>query len=337
MELAYPWLAAVGIVIMLVLAIVPLKKKSNYIEGKKVANIEQVEQTELYRKLKRRYKIVNFCAVGCLFTAIVVALVLASRPAKVEQINRELRNRDIFMCLDTSTSVDHLNVELCHKLKEVVKKLDGERFGITIFIGRAVLLVPLTNDYDYVMENLDKLTRSIELSIKEDEEGYEVDIVGEEYELYRFRYEGTIIEQGSSLIGDGLASCLYNFPDLTKNTDRSRLIIFATDNELNGTPYVSLTEATDLCKKNKVKVYGIAPENVEEEAEFISAMEKTGGKYYKYTSEQIIDDLIKDIEKTDKSVMNKIDTVIYDKPEMLFGVMAVFLILYFVLSKVAKR
>ena len=339
MELTYPWIGIVGIIVVLVLAIIPFRRKGSYKEGKKVANIELVEQTELYKKLKRRYTILNICSVVCLVGAMVTALVLASRPAKVSKVNTELRNRDIFMCLDISASVDELNLELCGKLKEVVKGLDGERFGITIFNGQAVLLVPLTTDYDYVLATLDKLEAAIKDSIENiDEEGY-VDIENYDPALFSFKYDGTSVSdgRGSSLIGDGLASCLYNFPDLKENSDRTRLIIFATDNELNGEPYVTVTQAADLCRKNGVKVYGITPEIVEEEAEFKSAMELTGGAYYKATSSDVVDTLIADIQKTEKSVMNKIDIVIDDKPQILFGVMASFLAMYFVFSKLAKR
>ena len=66
--------------------------------------------------------------------------------------------------MDISSSVDELNVELCAKLKEVVRRLDGERFGITIFNAKSVLLVPLTNDYEYVLGTLDKLEKSFEVS-----------------------------------------------------------------------------------------------------------------------------------------------------------------------------
>ena len=338
MELTYPWIGIVGIIVVIVLAIIPFKRKGSYKEGKKVANIELVEQTELYKKLKKRYAILNICTVTCLVGAMITALILASRPAKVSKINTELRNRDIFMCLDISASVDKLNLELCGKLKDVVKGLDGERFGITIFNGQAVLLVPLTTDYDYVLAMLDKLEASIVNSIENIDEEGNVDIENYDVNLFNFKYDGTYSDgRGSSLIGDGLASCLYNFPDLKENSERTRIIIFATDNELNGEPYVTVPQAADLCRKNGVKVYGIAPVNVVEEAEFKSSMELTGGGYYKADSSDVVDTLIEDIQKTEKSVMEKIDIVINDKPQILFVVMVAFLAMYFVLSKLAKR
>ena len=110
-----------------------------------------------------------------------------------------------------------------------------------------------------------------------------------------------------------------------------------TDNDLNGTPYVSLTEASELCKNNNVKVYGIVPDIVENEAEFKSAIENTGGTYYRGTSDKMVNNLVEDIEKTNKSKLEKIDIVINDKPQILFGVMVIFLSMYFVLSRIAKR
>ena len=59
MELAYPWIGIVGVIVVIVLAIIPFRRKISYKEGKKVANIELVEQTELYKKLKRRYRILK--------------------------------------------------------------------------------------------------------------------------------------------------------------------------------------------------------------------------------------------------------------------------------------
>ena len=66
-------------------------------------------------------------------------------------------------------------------------------------------------------------------------------------------------------------------------------------------------------------------------------MEKTGGKYYKRTSDKTYDELIADIEKTDKSDLDMVETVMYDKPEMIFSVMLIFMAIYFILSKVIKK
>jgi hypothetical protein len=84
-------------------------------------------------------------------------------------------------------------------------------------------------------------------------------------------------------------------------------------------------------------VYGIAPEYVVDEEAYKSSVEKTGGTYYKCTSDKIVDQLVSDIQKTDKSDLDMIETVIYDKPKMIFGIMIFFLAIYFVLSRVVKK
>lgn len=336
MELINPWILYVGIPVIIVLAVLRLNGKSAYTDGKKVANTELIEQTELYKKLKRQYKIYGTTALISLLLAIACGIVLLSRPAKVEQVNTELQNRDIFLCMDISSSVDELNVEMCAKLKEVVKELDGERFGISIFNAKSVLLVPLTNDYEYVMEILDKLQGSFEESLKLYDENFDYMSDDFDYVLYNYKYEGTLSDEGSSFIGDGLASCLYNFPDLTENTDRSRIIIFTTDNELNGTPYVTVEEASGLCKKNDVKVFAVAPDNVVDESEFKASVESTGGKYYRSSSADSFDKLIDDIEETETSALTTIETLIYDQPEIAVICMVVFMSVYFALSRKVK-
>ena len=112
MKLIYPWVIAVGVVVLIGLAVFGRKKKSTYKEGKKVANTDFIEETQLYQKLKRQYHIFSTMALLCLFIAIVCGFVLLSRPARVEQVNTELRNRDIFLCMDVSVSMDELNVEI---------------------------------------------------------------------------------------------------------------------------------------------------------------------------------------------------------------------------------
>ena len=336
MELTYSWVVGVGIALVIILAVFVRNKKDVYKEGKKVANTELIEQTELYKRLKKQYKLISTTAFIFLLLGIACGFVLVSRPAKVEQINQEIRNRDIFICLDISSSVDQQNLKLCKEIKNVVKELDGERIGITIFNCSSVLLVPLTDDYEYIQDTLDKLLESIETSIALEESGYE-NWTEEDLRNYDYKYEGTLEgDRGSSLIGDGLATCMYNFPDLETNKERSRIIIFSTDNDLQGEPLVTVEEAAALCKKNDIKVFGLAAEGIVDEKIFKNSVESTGGKYYNIASGDKYSDLVKGIEQVKTSEMNKIETIRYDQPQLIFILMMVFLGIYFVLSRKAK-
>lgn len=334
MELIFPWVIYIGIPVVLILPFLNRKRKEKYEEGQKVTNTGFIEETPYYKKLLKKYKFYCAISMSSLLIAVAVCFALLARPSKVETQNPEIHNRDIMLCMDTSDSVDELNANIIEELKGVVKKLDGERFGITIFNGKAVLLVPLTNDYDYVLEILDKLGESIEHSLLRVDEDLDYD----DYDLsvYYYKHNGTLSDYGSSFIGDGLASGLYNFPDLKENKERSRMIIFTTDNELNGTPFVTLSEATALCKKNDVKVFAVTPDNVVDEQEFQSAIESTDGKFYKATGKQTFEELVEDIEKTETSVMEEVKTTYVEQPQILFVCLLIFIGIHFLFSRKVK-
>lgn len=331
MELMFPVAIFVGIPLAIILTFITIKKKDVYLKGKKVANTNFIEDTPLYKKLQTEYKVFSIIAIVCLWISLALAIIMLSRPVKIDAVSRELHNRDIIICMDISDSVDELNLQICNELKDIVKDLNGERFGITIFNARSVLLVPLTSDYDYVMDTLNTLEDAFEYSIgKDDLYTFELS------DLYYYKYEGTLSEFGSSYIGDGLASALYNFPDLKENDDRSRLIIFTTDNELNGTPFVTVEEAAELCRMNDVKVFAVTPENIVDESSFRSSMNSTGGGHYEATSNKIFDDLKDDIRLTGTSSMEDIKITITDKPEVLFIFLMIFITMYFIFSRKVK-
>lgn len=344
MELMYPLIIYIGIPLVLLLFLIKFKKRDTYRKGNRVANAEFVESNPYYKKLMVQYKVFGTLAVVGLLVATWVSLVLVARPVEVDVVTEEIKNRDIFICMDISGSVDETNVELMGELKTVVESLDGERFGITIFNAKSVLLIPLTDDYQYIMDTLDDLeasfyeslvyTKYLEGEILTDEE---MDIINNfDYQTYYYKYGGTLGDQGSSFIGDGLATCLYNFSDLETNTDRSRIIIMTTDNELNGNPLISIEDAAELCRKHDVKVFGVAPPHIANEEQFKDAMLSTGGAYYNTSDHNAYEQLVNDIKETDASVLEKTNTIIYDQPELLVVLLVVFMGIYFALSRKVK-
>ena len=344
MELVFPLVLYIGIPVVLILFFIRFKKKDTYRKGNKVANADFVEETPYYKKLLKQYKIFGTMAIAGLLFGLITSIIILSRPVEVETVTYDIHNRDIFICMDISGSVDEVNLEMCDQLKAVVEELDGERFGITIFNARSILLVPLTTDYDYIMDVLDELEESFEYSLLMTKY-YEGEFLTSEelnklynfdYESYYYKYGGTLSEEGSSYIGDGLATCLFNFPDLDTNPDRARIIIMTTDNELNGTPLLTIDEAANLCANHDVKVFGLAPEHIVDEEQFKSAILSTGGGYYKTTDDAAYTQLINDIRATDASVIERTETIVYDQPEVLFIIMLVFMGIYFVFSRKVK-
>lgn len=333
MELVFPYALYIGIPAIIILIFVGLKRKDKFKDGLKVANTGFIEETELFKRLRRNYKCFSILALAGLWLSLLFSIIMLARPAQIDEIHPQIHNRDIFICMDVSTSSDEINLNICKELKEVVRELNGERFGISIFIGQSVLLVPLTTDYQYVMDSLDKLEASFKKTFYEDH----VELYLDNPELYYYRFEGTINENGgSSLIGDGLASCLYNFPDLKENEERSRLIIFTTDNELEGEPIVTVEEAAALCKKNDVKVFAVTPKNIVDREVFRNAINSTGGKFYEFTSSKVFKELIEDIRLTDASISEETKTIITDQPKALFIWLLICISIHFIFSRKVK-
>lgn len=331
MELRYPFVIIIGIAILLIFIVLKFRKKERYKEGTKVANTKYLKDDPYYKKVVKRYKIILYTEmVLCLFS-IFLSLILISRPVKEDTIDNTIYSRDIFLCMDVSTSVNELNEELVKSLKEVVKNMNGERFGISIFNTSSVLLVPLTDDYEYIINVLDTLEESLNSTNNHN-------FSNKDYlYLYNYIMSGTLVEnedRGSSIIGDGLASCVYNFSDIYE--ERSRIIIFSTDNDMTGTPIITLEEAAKLCKEKNINVFGIAPNkiNQEDKEELENAVKLTGGELYINSKTDNVKNIINSIESKEKSLIKgKKEVLKIDIPQVPFILLVISLFIFCILNK----
>lgn len=334
MELVYPFIIYIGLPLLIILIVFEFKK-GIFKEGKKIANTKYVVELPYYKEIMKKYKILSYMVKVLAIVSIFMSLVLLARPAVWESSSPSMYNRDIILCMDVSDSVNSLNEDLVENLKKVVKGLKGERFGITIFNTSSVMLVPLTDDYNYVLEMLDTLQRN--LKIRNDFLNSNSDVANDEvYYATEYIFTGTLVgneDKGSSVIGDGLASCVYGFGDL--NEERTRVVIFSTDNELFGTELITLMEAGTLCKNNDITVFGIAPRTITEKAreELKDATQITGGNYYEEGTSNV-SDIIDSIEKKGKSLINgKKEVKLMDKPEIPFIILILSICGLFILNK----
>ena len=259
-----------------------------------------VDTMKSYKVRRLIHKILNIVGIIGITLSLLSSAYLLGRPSVTEEEVIGVQRRDVFLCLDVSYSLYDLNYDFVENLKEVVQGLNGDRIGISIFNSSSLLYMPLTDDKDFVCEKLDNLalyfayqkaymdgtsyTFCNNLTEKEQRELFIID-------------HGTIIDgglagRGSSLIGEGLANCLYDFPSL-EDSERTRIIIMVTDNAQYEcqNPIVEFPEASDLCAKNGVVLFGIfPPEEVfyeenwgdfdELHDEFQNGCYKTGGGFY---------------------------------------------------------
>lgn len=344
MELRYQAMIYVGILcsaIFLVLYIMFGKGNQKFDGGVRLSDIRLLEQVPRYRRKKVLYRIFSTIVVGSLIACIIASAVLISRPYRSQRVSEEMYCRDILLCMDISTSVDELNMKLVDELKDTVRELKGERVGIIIFNTSPVLLSPLTDDYDYIIEQLDIVENALKERIKYDTvfSYYGSD---DFYYLNEYISAGTLVgneERGSSLIGDGLASCVNNFGTDTSE-DRPRIVIFTTDNDPYGEELISLPDAAALCAKYGITVYGVGTEAMTPFAmsEMKTAVESTGGKFY---LEEDSGSLHRIVESIEELSAGKVEGNSYiketDQPIVPFICLAVAAALLFVTEKILRK
>ncbi|MDO4773776.1 MAG: VWA domain-containing protein [Candidatus Saccharibacteria bacterium] len=308
MELRLWWLPLVlliGLVIAGVLAYRWRRTHSSTDTRKPLAHGIRLTRLPAYQQLIRRQSLVVRGLIVLTALALILSLILSGRPAYVTVTESEMKNRDIILCLDVSGSMTTANKELTAVYAKLAKKFDGERLGMVIFDSSPVTLFPLTNDYDFVSERLAQISQAFD-SVSED---FNFRSATEaQKEKWRAAYDdifhGVNEGRGSSLIGDGLASCVNRFD--VPQQKRSRSIIFGTDNYLAGNPIVTLQEAAELAKERDIRVYGINPADHSSGSytskyaeDFRRATLLTNGDYYKMNQPAAAEAIIQKIASQD--------------------------------------
>jgi hypothetical protein len=358
MELKNPLFLMVGIPVVIAAVVVfhLIKMKMQYSGGVKAANTRFVKELPEYKKLKRFRNILGYATEAALIVSMIASLTLLARPYKTETTGSGVKKRDIFLCMDVSYSIYNLNAELVDRLQKVVSGMKGDRFGIAIYNTSTVLYVPMTDDYDFVVKKLEDIKEYFSLQKRYmDKFGkyhYTSEIPDEDMDEYKqLRTEldyydaGTLVDnmtKGSSLIGEGLASCMYDFPRLEKQ-NRTRVIIMSTDNaqEERSKPLVELQEAAELCKKHDITVFGIFPNKSQfdqdmsmdyetDKEDMRECVELTGGSFYEESDSLSVDDIITDIQRKEAMEVDEITTTReVDQPKVPLTVLMIGLLTAF--------
>jgi len=286
--------------VFVIAAFITFKMKRKFKGGKKSYLPDYLKNDRMYKTRVVWYNILKYVLIVLIIASLLLSGFLMARPYKTDSKQLANYNRDIILCMDISTTCDNLNAVLIGKLKDVVRELNGERFGIVIFNTSPVLLCPLTNDYEYIIQVLDKVEEGLEMRL----DYYNGNIIFSDklYESEAYISNGTLVdnpERGSSIIGDGLAAAALDFYDYEEKPDRTRVIIFSTDNDLAGEEIITLPEAGDLCAERDITVFGVGTEVMYEEDRQMmkEAVECTGGTFYYGEDDDIVEGIVSDIRK----------------------------------------
>lgn len=280
-------------------------------ERARVARAERLRALPSFRQALTR-RVLALSGILVLGTvATVAAGVVAARPMSSQTIQPVNTSRDIMLCLDVSGSMTEVDVEVLSVFEELLEDFEGERIGLTIFNSSPVQIFPLTDDYDFIREHLASIKESFDY----------VDQIPE-------HWVGTLNGEGASLIGDGLAACTMGFdrPD----DERSRSVIFATDNEINGASIVTLEEAAGYAKSKGVRVFALNPvqgKDAEVSAELATAAETTGGAAYGLRDTTTVSDIVTEVQEQEATELRGEAQVVWtDTPNLWIVVLSVALL-----------
>ncbi|MDR2566013.1 MAG: VWA domain-containing protein [Bifidobacteriaceae bacterium] len=306
MSFAYPWLLAIlPLAVAGVLAAVwrwRWRRRDRERAGTRLANTTSFASLPGYAQVARQHYVGTALGLAAGLVAALGAVVLAARPVSVEVVEQEKRSRDVVLCLDVSGSMFPVDAEVIGQFREIIEGFDGERVAMSWFNSSSVTLFPLTDDYVYiedVLRPLEKQFRAVAEAMSWlDWLTVPLDQVPD--------LAGTELGEGSSLPGDGLVSCLSLFDD--SDQERSRSVILATDNVVEGQPIFPLAEAAGLASGADVHVFALCPSlygvpmgdpdtdaYVAAAEELETQVEAAGGSYYEVGDRQSVNRILDSI------------------------------------------
>ena len=305
MELKTPLVLYISVAVAVAFAIaafISIRRSKKYKSGKKAYLPEYIKNDSVYKVRMAWYVVLKYTLIALIITSIVLSGYLMARPYKTETKQLANYNRDIILCLDISSSVDQLNATLIDKLKEIVEELNGERFGIVIFNTSPVLMCPLTNDYQYIIRQLDQLKEGLQMRL--DYLNKNILPSAKYTQVQAFLENGTLVgypDRGSSVIGEGLAGAVIDFYDIEEKPDRTRIIIFTSDNDnaVIGDEIVTLPEAGVMAQERGITVFGIGTEMMRDKDRQMmkETVEGTGGTFWYGEDEDVVADIVSNLRK----------------------------------------
>lgn len=313
MELANIWMLVGAVFAVLIAAGIGLlvglrrRRADAASDAAPIARAERLRTLGSFRQAVRRRALALGGLLALASVTVLLAGVVAARPMSSQTIQPVNTSRDIMLCLDVSGSMSDVDIEVLTVFDELLDGFEGERIGLVIFNSSAVQIFPLTDDYEFVREHLQRIRESFD---------YVQDIPE--------HWVGTLNGPGASLIGDGLASCAMGFDH--EGDERSRSIILATDNEVNGASIVTLDEAAAYAASKQIRVFALNPvegKDTEPSEELIAAAEATGGAAFGLRETTTVADIVTQVQEEEATELRGQAQVVWSDDPNLWIVLLV--------------
>lgn len=248
--------------------------------------------------------------------ALFLAILALARPQEANtRVKKNIEGIDIVICLDISDSMLIEDMKPFNRLeaaketiKQFIEKRTSDRIGLVVFAGESFTLVPLTLDYQLILERVKDITTAASANIK----------------------DGTAI-------GVALANAAGRLKD---STAKSRIMIFMTDGE-NNSGTIDPETALEIAKGYDLKIYSIGigkdgptkipiyqrdifgnrvktyqPFDSTVNENLLGRMAKdTGGKYFRASKENSLEGVFNEIDRLEKT---KVDVNKYTRYTELF-------------------
>jgi Ca-activated chloride channel family protein len=292
---------------------------------------------ELVGRLKASFKLrLSQNLIYLRMLAVILLILALARPqSPVADSKIQSEGIDIVLAIDCSTSMLAEDFKLggqrqnrVEVVKNVVKDFimgrKNDRIAIVAFASRAYTVCPLTLDYGWLLDNLE-------------------------------RVKSGLVEDGTA-IGSGIATSLNRLKD---SKGKSKVVILLTDGR-NNTGKISPLTASEAAKALKIKVYtigagskGPAPYPVKDffgntvyqpvqididEDTLIKIADMTGAKYFRATDTESLRKIYKEIDGLEKTVIEEKGYLEYNELFNIFLILSLaFLLLDIVLSNTILR
>jgi len=292
---------------------------------------------ELVGRLKASFKLrLSQNLIYLRMLAVILLILALARPqSPVADSKIQSEGIDIVLAIDCSTSMLAEDFKLggqrqnrVEVVKNVVKDFimgrKNDRIAIVVFASRAYTVCPLTLDYGWLLDNLE-------------------------------RVKSGLVEDGTA-IGSGIATSLNRLKD---SKGKSKVVILLTDGR-NNTGKISPLTASEAAKALKIKVYTIGagskgpvpypvkdffgntvyqPVQIDiDEDTLIKIADMTGAKYFRATDTESLRKIYKEIDGLEKTVIEEKGYLEYNELFNIFLILSLaFLFLDIVLSNTILR
>ncbi len=305
---------------LFLLALLPIAGLWLYLNRKKqtaaltMSSLKGLENSVSWRARLKPYLVI------LRFLALALICVALARPRTVDISNQTKTTRgiDIVMAIDLSSSMlaKDLNPNRMEALKRVAERFvddrPNDRIGLVVYAGEAYTKIPVTTDKALTKQAISEL-----------------------------QYDPTV--QDGTGIGMGLATAINRLKD---SKAKSRVIILLTDG-VNNAGFIEPETAADLAHEYGIKVYtiglgtnGMAPFPVDmnpdgslvyqnmkvviDENLMKSIAKKTGGKYFRATSNSRLEQIYDEINQMETTEIEELKYYDFDEKYRAFVLFALF-------------